>query len=153
MIKENSHEQIYTFDGTVCVFISSQFKSTRADSSRKIEQLKPEFIHRERRLEIYLELFIVFLTAGALLLWIMRFLFNLCVDDWIASGDLRVKDLWNIMMYAIPYALIAVGVGFFVAGVTLAIRNFFSYHLKTLFILRNDRVKKNAVRNGGQDAN
>ncbi len=51
-------------------------------------------------------------------------LFNLCVDDWIASGDLRVKDLWNIMMYAIPYALIAVGVGFFVAGVTLAIRNF-----------------------------
>ncbi|HBX7224995.1 TPA: conjugal transfer protein TrbF, partial [Klebsiella pneumoniae] len=26
-------------------------------------------------------------------------------------------------------------------------------HLKTLFILRNDRVKKNAVRNGGQDAN
>ncbi|HDU1527447.1 TPA: conjugal transfer protein TrbF, partial [Klebsiella pneumoniae] len=23
----------------------------------------------------------------------------------------------------------------------------------TLFILRNDRVKKNAVRNGGQDAN
>ena len=33
MIKENSHEQIYTFDGTVCVFISSQFKSTRADSS------------------------------------------------------------------------------------------------------------------------
>jgi conjugative transfer pilus assembly protein TraH len=32
--------------------------------------------------------------------------------------------------------LIAVGVGFFVAGVTLAIRNFFSYHLKTLFILK-----------------
>ncbi|MBQ5049109.1 conjugal transfer protein TrbF, partial [Klebsiella pneumoniae] len=26
-------------------------------------------------------------------------------------------------------------------------------HLKTLFILRNDRVKKNAVRNGGLDAN
>ncbi|MDX4485384.1 conjugal transfer protein TrbF, partial [Klebsiella pneumoniae] len=24
---------------------------------------------------------------------------------------------------------------------------------KTLFILRNDRVKKNAVRNGGLDAN
>lgn len=109
MIKENSHEQIYTFDGTVRVFISSKFKGLRADSSRKIEQLKPEFIHRERRLEIYLELFIVFLTAGALLLWIMRFLFNICVDDWIASGDLRVKDLWNIMMYAIPYALIAVG--------------------------------------------
>ncbi|MFT3163279.1 F-type conjugal transfer protein TrbF, partial [Klebsiella pneumoniae] len=111
------------------------------------------FIHRERRLEIYLELFIVFLTAGALLLWIMRFLFNLCVADWIESGDLQVKDLWNIMMYAIPYALIAVGMGFFVAGVTLAIRNFFSYHLKTLFILRNDRVKNNAVHNGGQDAN
>ncbi|MEX7793737.1 F-type conjugal transfer protein TrbF [Klebsiella pneumoniae] len=132
MIKENSHEQIYTFDGTVCVFISSQFKSTRADSSRKNRTTEAGIYPPGKASEIYLELFIVFLTAGALLLWIMRFLFNLCVDDWIASGDLRVKDLWNIMMYVIPYALIAVGVGFFVAGVTLAIRNFFSYHLKTL---------------------
>lgn len=124
MIKENSHEQIYTFDGTVCVLFPASLKDSGQTAAERIEQLKPEFIHRERRLEIYLELFIVFLTAGALLLWIMRFLFNLCVDDWIASGDLRVKDLWNIMMYAIPYALIAVVVGFFVAGVTLAIRNF-----------------------------
>ncbi|HDE1362261.1 TPA: F-type conjugal transfer protein TrbF, partial [Klebsiella pneumoniae] len=139
--------------GLYAFLFPASLKAPGQTAAEKIEQLKPEFIHRERRLEIYLELFIVFLTAGALLLWIMRFLFNLCVDDWIASGDLRVKDLWNIMMYAIPYAQIAVGVGFFVAGVTLAIRNFFSYHLKTLFILRNDRVKKNAVRNGGQDAN
>ncbi|OYM16834.1 conjugal transfer protein TrbF [Klebsiella pneumoniae subsp. pneumoniae] len=139
--------------GLYAFLFPASLKAPGQTAAEKIEQLKPEFIHRERRLEIYLELFIVFLTAGALLLWIMRFLFNLCVDDWIASGDLRVKDLWNIMMYAIPYALIAVGVGFFVAGVILANRNFFSYHLKTLFILRNDRVKKNAVRNGGQDAN
>ncbi|EPC5755054.1 F-type conjugal transfer protein TrbF, partial [Klebsiella pneumoniae] len=33
------------------------------------------------------------------------------------------------------------------------ILNFFSHHLKILFILRNNRVKNNAVRNGGQDAN
>ena len=139
MIKENSHEQIYTFDGTVCVFISSQFKSTRADISRK---------NRTTEAGIYSPG-----KASGNLSGIIQVFYSQVTDDWIASGDLRVKDLWNIMMYAIPYALIAVGVGFFVAGVTLAIRNFFSYHLKTLFILRNDRVKKNAVRNGGQDAN
>ncbi|HBQ0790626.1 TPA: conjugal transfer protein TrbF, partial [Klebsiella pneumoniae] len=90
--------------GLYAFLFPASLKAPGQTSAEKIEQLKPEFIHRERRLEIYLELFIVFLTAGALLLWIMRILFNLCVDDWIASGDLRVKDLWNIMMYAIPYA-------------------------------------------------
>lgn len=97
--------------GLYAFLFPASLKDSGQTAAEKIEQLKPEFIHRERRLEIYLELFIVFLTAGALLLWIMRFLFNICVDDWIASGDLRVKDLWNIMMYAIPYALIAVGGG------------------------------------------
>lgn len=88
--------------GLYAFLFPASLKAPGQTAEEKIEQLKPEFIHRERRLEIYLELFIVFLTAGALLLWIMRFLFNLCVDDWIASGDLRVKDLWNIMMYAYP---------------------------------------------------
>ncbi len=82
--------------GLYAFLFPASLKDSGQTAAEKIEQLKPEFIHRERRLEIYLELFIVFLTAGALLLWIMRFLFNLCVDDWIASGDLRVKDLWNI---------------------------------------------------------
>lgn len=89
--------------GLYAFLFPASLKAPGQTAAEKIEQLKPEFVHRERRLEIYLELFIVFLTAGALLLWIMRFLFNLCVADWIASGDLRVKDLWNIMMYAIPY--------------------------------------------------
>ncbi len=82
--------------GLYAFLFPASLKDSGQTAAEKIEQLKPEFIHRERRLEIYLELFIVFLTAGALLLWIMRFLFNICVDDWIASGDLRVKDLWFI---------------------------------------------------------
>lgn len=84
--------------GLYAFLFPASLKAPGQTAAEKIEKLKPEFIHRERRLEIYLELFIVFLTAGALLFWIMRFLFNLCVADWIASGDLRVKDLWNIMM-------------------------------------------------------
>ncbi len=40
--------------------------STRADSSRKNRTTEAGIYPRERRLEIYLELFIVFLTAGAL---------------------------------------------------------------------------------------
>ncbi len=112
--------------GLYAFLFPASLKAPGQTAAEKIEQLKPEFIHRERRLEIYLELFIVFLTAGALLLWIMRFLFNLCVDDWIASGDLRVKDLWNIMMYAIPYALLAVGVGVLCCRSDISDPQFFS---------------------------
>lgn len=71
--------------GLYAFLFPASLKAPGQTAAEKIEQLKPEFIHRERRMEIYLELFIVFLTAGALLLWIMRFLFNLCVADWIAS--------------------------------------------------------------------
>ncbi len=77
--------------GLYAFLFPASLKAPGQTAAEKIEQLKPEFIHRERRLEIYLELFIVFLTAGALLLWIMRFLFNICVDDWIASGDAASK--------------------------------------------------------------
>ncbi len=57
------------------------------------------------------------------------------------------------MMYAIPYALIAVGVGFFVCRSDISDPAIFQLSPEDPFILRNDRVKKNAVRNGGLDAN
>lgn len=128
-------------------------RKTVLTTKEKTEQLKSEFIRRDRRPGIYLELFMVFLVAGALLFWVMTAMFSLCVDDWKASGDLRVKDLWNILMYVIPYALVAVGLGFLVVAMSLSIFNFVSCYLNIILIQRKDRARSNAVSNGGPDAN
>ncbi|WP_336185879.1 F-type conjugal transfer protein TrbF [Klebsiella grimontii] len=128
-------------------------KEADLTTKEKTEQLKSEFIRRDRRPGIYLELFMVFLVAGALLFWIMTAMFSLCVEDWKASGDLRVKDLWNILIYVIPYALVAVSVGFLVVAMSLSLLNFVSYYLNIIFIQRKDRIKSSGVSHGGPDAN
>ncbi|MGG7695209.1 F-type conjugal transfer protein TrbF [Klebsiella aerogenes] len=128
-------------------------KETGLTTKEKTEQLKAEFIRRDRRLDIYLELFIVFLVAGALLFWVMTTMFSLCVDDWKASGDLRIKDLWNILMYVIPYALVAVGLGFLVVALSFSLLNLVSYYLNNTLIQRKDRIKNSGVSHGGPDAN
>lgn len=128
-------------------------KDTGQTTEEKTKQLKSECIRRDRRLDIYLELFMVFLVAGALLYWVMSAMFSLCVEDWIASGDLRVKDLWNILMYVIPYALVAVGLGFLVAALSLSFLNFARCYLTIIFLQRKDCARNNAVSNGGPDAN
>lgn len=128
-------------------------KETGLTTKEKTEQLKAEFIRRDRRLDIYLELFIVFLVAGALLFWVMTTMFSLCVDDWKASGDLRIKDLWNILMYVIHYALVAVGLGFLVVALSFSLLNFVSYYLNNTLIQRKDRIKNSGVSHGGPDAN
>jgi hypothetical protein len=46
--------------GLYAFLFPASLKAPGQTAAEKIEQLKPEFIHRERRLEIYLELFIVF---------------------------------------------------------------------------------------------
>lgn len=130
-----------------------RLKEVDLTTKEKTEQLKSEFIRRDRRPGIYLELFMVFLVAGALLFWIMTAMFSLCVEDWKASGDLRVKDLWNILMYVIPYALVAVSVGFLVVAMSLSLLNFVSYYLNIIFIQRKDRIKSSGVSHGGPDAN
>ena len=128
-------------------------RKTVLTTKEKTEQLKSEFIRRDRRPGIYLELFMVFLVTGALLFWVMTAMFSLCVEDWKASGDLRVKDLWNILMYVIPYTLVAVSVGFLVVAMSLSLLNFVSYYLNIIFIQRKDRIKSSGVSHGGPDAN
>ncbi len=46
--------------GLYAFLFPASLKAPGQTAAEKIEQLKPEFVHRERRMEIYLELFIVF---------------------------------------------------------------------------------------------
>ncbi|HBW1155727.1 conjugal transfer protein TrbF (plasmid) [Klebsiella pneumoniae] len=119
----------------------------------KIKTLRSEYIYQIRHVGLYLDLCLVFLVSGALLFGVMRSTFDLCVDGWIASGELRVKDLWNILMYVIPLTLLAVSAGLFITGVISSVMEFISFRLKAGLYLRKEHARKNSLNNGGQNEN
>ncbi|EGL1541026.1 F-type conjugal transfer protein TrbF [Escherichia coli] len=60
-------------------------------------------------------LFVVFFVAGLLLWTVMNVIFDACIDSWKADPELNnVRDMWNILMYAIPCTLLALAAGFLV---------------------------------------
>ena len=122
----------------------------------ELKEILVENNRLQRRAEIYFELSIVFLTAGALLFWTMNAIFGLCVADWKAGGDLRVKDLWNILMYAIPYTFFATSAGLFITGVILSVYYYSTCQVDVYFIRRRQRrkaYKENLLNTGGPDEN
>lgn len=65
--------------------------------------------------EKYFLLFVVFFVAGLLLWHGMHAIFSACIDWWKAVPALNNSIyMWNILMYAIPYTLYALAVGFLV---------------------------------------
>ncbi len=63
----------------------------------------------------YAGLSLVFLTAGIVLGIVMNIIFDACIDSWKADPELNNSIyMWNILMYAIPYTLYALAVGFLV---------------------------------------
>ncbi|EFL3008785.1 F-type conjugal transfer protein TrbF [Escherichia coli] len=63
----------------------------------------------------YAGLSLVFLTAGIVLWTVMNIIFDACIDSWKADPELNNSIyMWNILMYAIPYTLYALAVGFLV---------------------------------------
>ena len=63
----------------------------------------------------YAGLSLVFLTAGIVLWTVMNIIFDACIDSWKVDPELNNSIyMWNILMYAIPYTLYALAVGFLV---------------------------------------
>lgn len=146
----------FMFTGLKSFLFPMELDCVGAVCADKIKETLVEYNNRQRRAEIYFELFLVFLAAGVLLFWIMKALFDLCVADWKAGGDLRFKDLWNILMYAIPYTLIAISAGFFITGMALTFYYSFFCRVDVYLIrwgLRRKTHKDNLHKSGGQDAN
>nr|QTX14511.1 IncF plasmid conjugative transfer protein TrbF [Klebsiella pneumoniae] len=93
MIKENSHEQIYTFDGTVCVFLFPASLKDSGQTAAEKNRTTEAGIYPPGKASGNLS-GIIHCVSHCRCSAVMDneiFLFNLCVDDWIASGDLRVK--------------------------------------------------------------
>jgi hypothetical protein len=94
----------------------------------------------DARLGVYAEWAGILLIAGVLSRVFMTYVFNACVGDWLRDGHLQVKDLWNVLMYAIPLIFIALSGGLAVAGGVYAILNSL-YTKGQMFILKRKMGK------------
>ncbi|END7714401.1 F-type conjugal transfer protein TrbF, partial [Escherichia coli] len=81
----------------------------------KIRRIKRDIERSCDNAEKYFLLFVVFFVAGLLLWYGMHAIFSACIDSWKTDPELNnVRDMWNILMYAIPYTLYALAAGFLV---------------------------------------
>ncbi|MCM7239209.1 conjugal transfer protein TrbF [Enterobacter bugandensis] len=94
----------------------------------------------DARFGVYAEWAGILLIAGVLSRVFMTYVFDACVGDWSKSGHLQLKDLWNVLMYAIPLIFIALSGGLAVAGGVYAILNSL-YTKGQMFILKRKMGK------------
>ncbi|HHQ4289134.1 TPA: F-type conjugal transfer protein TrbF [Escherichia coli] len=90
-------------------------KEKRNDAELKNRKTKRDYDYERRVSDIYFDLFFVFVAAGTFLWVIMHSIFDACIDSWKADPELNNSSyMWNILIYAIPYALYALAAGFLV---------------------------------------
>lgn len=83
----------------------------------------------------YSERFLVFLVSGLLLFFVMQGVFNAGADDWLADpAALRVKDLWRVLMYAVPYTLLSLSAGCLATGLLLDAVTCISGYSRILYV-------------------
>ncbi|EFA5700745.1 F-type conjugal transfer protein TrbF [Escherichia coli] len=81
----------------------------------KIRSTERDYKYISRITDRYAGLSLVFLTAGIVLWTVMNIIFDACVDSWKADPELNNSIyMWNVLIYAIPYTLYALAVGFLV---------------------------------------
>ena len=90
-------------------------KENKKNQEFKIRKIKRDIEHSCDNAIKYFGLFVVFFVAG-LLLWLgMHAIFSAGIDWWKTDPELNnVRDMWKILMYAIPYTLYALAAGFLV---------------------------------------
>ena len=81
----------------------------------KIRSTERDYKYISRITDRYAGLSLVFLTAGIVLWTVMNIIFDACIDSWKTDPELNNSIyMWNILIYAIPYALYALAAGFLV---------------------------------------
>ncbi|WP_244577452.1 F-type conjugal transfer protein TrbF [Escherichia coli] len=90
-------------------------KENQKNQEFKIRKIKRDIERSCDNAIKYFELFVVFFIAGLLLWHGMHAIFSAGIDSWKADPELNnFRYMWNILMYAIPYTLYALAVGFLV---------------------------------------
>ncbi|HCX4220237.1 TPA: F-type conjugal transfer protein TrbF [Escherichia coli] len=90
-------------------------RENKSNPELKIRSTERDYKCISRITGRYAGLSLVFLTAGIVLWTVMDIIFDACIDSWKADPELSNSSyMWNILIYAIPYALYALAAGFLV---------------------------------------
>ncbi|ELG86306.1 hypothetical protein A311_03848 [Escherichia coli KTE146] len=114
----------------------------------KIRSTEQDYKYISRITDRYTGLSLVLLTAGIVLWIVINIIFDACIDSWKAAPELNNSIyMWNILMYAIPYMLYALAVGFLVTF-------FLSPMCENIgiFLLKCRMRRENKLREGKNDA-
>ncbi|EIY6650725.1 conjugal transfer protein TrbF [Salmonella enterica] len=80
---------------------------------QKIKQITNNMNKRYEKTEAYIDYGLVTLVAGGLLNYSMHLIFDVCIDDWIKDPAAQFyRQMWNVLMYAIPWTLYVIGASF-----------------------------------------
>ncbi|HCP9308576.1 TPA: F-type conjugal transfer protein TrbF [Escherichia coli] len=118
----------------------------------KIRSTERDYKYISRITDRYAGLSLVFLTAGIVLWTVMNIIFDACIDSWKADPELNNSIyMWNILIYAIPYALYALAAGFLVTffsvpNVRINIRKYRDIPAEMSY------ARENTLREGKNDA-
>lgn len=114
----------------------------------KIRSTEQDYKYISRITDRYTGLSLVFLTAGIVLWIVINIIFDACIDSWKAAPELNNSIyMWNILMYAIPYMLYALAVGFLVTFFLSPM-----YENIGIFLLKCRMRRENKLREGKNDA-
>ncbi len=117
----------------------------------KIRRIKRDIERSCDNAEKYFLLFVVFFVAGLLLWYGMHAIFSACIDSWKTDPELNnVRDMWNILMYAIPYTLYALAAGFLVTYFLSPMYVIFGNIM--IFLLKRRMRRENKLREGSNNA-
>ena len=117
----------------------------------KIRRIKRDIERSCDNAEKYFLLFVVFFVAGLLLWYGMHAIFSACIDSWKTDPELNnVRDMWNILMYAIPYTLYALAAGFLVTYFLSPMYVIFGNIM--IFLLKRRMRRENTLREGSNNA-
>lgn len=85
---------------------------------QKIKQITSDMNKRYEKTDVYIDYGLVTLVAGGLLYYSMHLIFDVWIDDWIKEPAAQFhRQMWNVLMYAIPWTFYALGCGAIVTGV------------------------------------
>lgn len=118
----------------------------------KIRSTERDYKYISRITDRYAGLPLVFLTAGIVLWTVMNIIFDTCIDSWKAGLELNDSIyMWNILIYAIPYALYALAAGFLVTFFLSPMYELI-YGNIGIFLLKRRMRRENKLREGKNDA-
>ena len=127
-------------------------KEKRNDAELKNRKTKRDYDYERRVSDIYFDLFFVFVAAGTFLWVIMHSIFDACIDSWKADPELNNSSyMWNILIYAIPYALYALAAGFLVTFFLFPMYELI-YGNIGIFLLKRRMRRENTLREGSNNA-